>query len=232
MKNRHLIKEDILHIKNRLNAISLKCEGVSDISSFFDYEISPKLKKVCNSDSSCLDYYATSKSLIEIFGQLVVLRPEKSYVLDVMKNVEKKLDDIIENNVERNYFMNYPLFINYILSRRILDSLNTLMNSDKFKENFLNIEKIKKMITLQNFERFKTFMWWNLLLLFDIYDKDPAVSFKKSVENFLNCLESFGPSIQNNKSDYFKMLRNEEEYHIPPDKKELYKTHDGNDDMF
>jgi len=233
MKTKRLIKEEILHIKNRLNAISLKCESSSDICSFFDYEISPKLKKACNSDSSFLDYYATSKSLLEIFGQLAVLRPEKSYVLDVMQNVEKRLDDIIENNVERNYLMNYSLFFNYILSRRILYSLDTLMNSDKFKETFLNIEKIEKMITPRNFDSFKTIMWYNLLILFGIYDdKDPAGSFKKSVENFLTCLESFGPSIQNNTRDYYKMLRNEEEYHIPPDKKELYKRHDGNDDMF
>ena len=234
MKPKRLIKEDVLDIKNRLNAISLKFESsYINIVDFFDNNIKVKLKEVCNSDSSYLDYYATSESLTEIFAQLAIFRPEKSYILDIMQKVEKKLDDIIENKVDKNYLFNYPLFINYILPSGMLDSLTKLMNNDEFKETFLNIEKIEKIMDPRTFGYFKNFLWHNLFLLFGIISNDdPADSFKESVKNFLNCLEYFGPSIQNNINDYYKMLRNDDKYHIPPNKEVWYSRSDDNDDMF
>ena len=47
MKPKRLIKEDVLDIKNRLNAISLKFESsYNNICEFFEDIIRPKLKKI------------------------------------------------------------------------------------------------------------------------------------------------------------------------------------------
>ena len=234
MKPKRLIKEDVLDIKNRLNAISLKFESsYNNICEFFEDIIRPKLKKILDRESSYLDYYATSESLLEIFAQLIIVRPEKLYILDIMQKIEKRLDESIQN---QGGFRYYQSFIDYILPPEIFDSLPSLtklMNNDEFKETFWNIEKIEKMITPSNFGNFKTFLWHNLLISFGVWgDTDPAGVFKKTVKNFLNALEYFGPSIQYNRNDYYHMLNNRKDYYIPPNKEVWYSRSDDNADMF